>query len=145
MQTYGDLHELFPSKKLVRKLFPPRTKPNAISIVMLREFVQNAVLTAIENNPDAKQPLTRSGKCLLHRFVDSENKVREFVFHSNTERHYATKQLAKELRKIATEGIDAEGFGTIVVEDGEVVFVPRPIVPTYGNILLFDPFFKPSI
>lgn len=141
MQTYEELHERFPSKKLVRKIFSPRAKPNAICIVMMRTFLQSAILTVVENRPDSKQTLTRNGKCLLHRFVDAE-KIREFTFESESRKRYATRRLARELRKVVSEGVDVEGYGTILVEDGEVVFIPAPVVPRYGNILLFDPYFS---
>jgi len=144
MQTYAALHEVFPSKKLVRKMFPPRQKPNAVCVVLMRTFVQHAVLAQIESNPLVRQVLTRNGDCILHRFVDSENKVREFTFDTERQRRRAARRLAKELCKIAREGIDVEGYGSIVLEDGDVVFVPCPVVPRYGNVLLFDPYFRVS-
>jgi hypothetical protein len=137
--TYEELHERFPTKKLARKLFQPGAKPNAVSVVLMQVSVQRAILTAVEENPYQRQLLTRNGKCLLHRFVDEDEKTHEFIFANETDRRYATRRLANELRRFARDGVDVQGFGTIVVEDGEVVFVPRPIVPKYGNILFFVP------
>ena len=139
MQTYEQLHERFPSKKLVLKIFSPGSKPNAICIMTVRTFLQSAILAVVENSPDTKQILTRNGKCLLHRFVDEDNKVREITFDNESRKRYATRRLARELRKVASQGVDVEGYGTILVEDGEVVFVPQPILPEYGNILFFVP------
>jgi hypothetical protein len=143
MLVYKDLHDLFPTRKLARKVFLPRSKPNASAVDLMCWYIQQALLHELEESDGAtKLHLTHKGICKLHRFTDVEGKVREFTFANNWQRKRLLRQLAKELQRIAEGGIDAQGHGLICVEEGDVVFVPNPNTPVYGNILLFDPYRK---
>lgn len=144
MQTYETLHELFPSKKLVRKILKPQCTPDAFSVVAMRTQIQASILVMLESSDPAERVyLTRNGRCLLYPFLCEDGAIRELELGNDKHREVAIRRLTKELRKIAHDGIDVDGQGMITIEGNEVVYVPKA-PPTYGNILLFDPYFKHS-
>ena len=144
MRTYETLHEVFPSMKLVRKILKPQCNPDTFSVAVMRTHIQASILMMVESSDStARVYLTHQGKCLLYPFLCEDGVMRELYLGNEKHRGYAIRRLTKELRKIALEGIDIDGQGMIVLEGKEVVYVPKP-PPDYGNILLFDPYFRAS-
>ncbi len=144
MKTYKQLHQRFPSKKLVLKILKPNPTPDAISAGAMRTQIQVSILAILKSSGVSERVyLTRNGTCLLHPFLCEDGVVREVNFGNDKHRISAIRRLTKELRVIAQDGIDIDGQGMITVEGNEVVYVPKSL-PLYANILLFDPYFKCS-
>ena len=104
------------------------------------DSIHAALLTILEHSTlNERVHLTYRGKCILHPYLDDSGKERQITFQNKERQRYVTRKLAKQLRLLVRDGIDVKGQGSIVLQNGDVVYVPKPLVPKYGNILFFTP------
>jgi|GEM_PF-3654857 len=136
----------FPSIELTQRIVLKEDAQKPDVIQNIRSLLQMALLSPLANsNLNERIVFVKGDVCILRPFKDTVGKTIEITFTEADKDLGISQSLAHELRMIAKTGIDIEGHGVICLEGDTVVYVPlEKQQQSYGNIILFDPYFRAS-
>jgi hypothetical protein len=144
MIHYREALHAFPSAELLRKNFPSYRSDTHVMLEDLRTKVHMALFAPLAEASLKERVYIVRNNAIVWRAYTNQDGVR--VRHTFTRGVGSDVELAliAELRVAASLELDMDGEGVVRIENDDIVFVPTEAhkEPTYGNILLFDPYHK---
>ncbi len=139
MLSYERLIDVFPSDSIVNEL-SNKHRLDAEEVASIRGLIRKSLFVSIigTENP-GRVYLVKDGSCILSEVpFESGGRMRLELKGDARPMHDA---VVRELRMHAKGGIAISGYGTVVLEGEDVVFVPYA-EPDYGTVVLLRPGIK---